>query len=203
MDDVIDSINRLRRPNIEGRYFIPEKALYGVVRATLKRCEAINIYELDHLAGIVYDGGRKTLGILLLDRHVRYIKKFVEGDQYQVSKMDDKLPVELQKLEKFMEPVHAQLFQQRQWEITSPVFSESILRRQLEDQTILPFIRDTYIGHGGFGTVYEIHLDAEQNMFSKTYQKVLIPNPKFEIMLIVYSSFARSSCLTWEIIKPS
>jgi hypothetical protein len=171
MEEIQYSINCLRRQNFESRYYISERGLYQAlsevnIRKALQHATVLEAYELEDLVKFVMKGARKILGVLILIGHVAYIKDFVGADQFQSSPLDHRLPFELQKLNSLLRPLHAQLFHEKQWEVISPVFSESVLRRQLEDQTILPFSAEKIIGRGGFGTVYKVELDAEQNMYS-------------------------------------
>jgi len=143
-----------------------------VVRNSLKAMASLEVYESNELIRIVCGGARKVLAILILIGHVEYIKQFIEADQFQPSRLDHRLPFELLWLENRLKRPRAKLFYETQWEFTSPVFSESVLRRKFDDHTILPFTHENYIGKGGFGMVYEIEIDAEQSMYSEALPKV-------------------------------
>jgi hypothetical protein len=174
MEEIRGSINSLRRRNVESRYYIPEAALYKVldetsVRIALQQCAP---HKYEDLVKTISKGGRKILSILLLNSHEKYIEQFVAEDQYQTSQLDHRLPFELEKLHQLLQPIQAELFYEKQWEFTSPVFSESVLRRQLSDQTILPFTSESSAGKGSFGIVYKIQLDSDQNDYSQTFPEV-------------------------------
>jgi len=176
-NDLRDSINDLRRPNFEHRYYIPEQLLFDLVseeliRGVLVESCLFQLYEVEDLTKAIHGGARKIFSILVLNSHFQYIKKFIEDDQLQTSQLDYKLPFDLSRLGKFMRESHARIFYEKQWEFTAPVFSESVLRRHLADETILPFISEETIGHGGFGIVHRVELDSEQNLYGPTYQKV-------------------------------
>ncbi|KAI9739969.1 MAG: hypothetical protein M1818_005025 [Claussenomyces sp. TS43310] len=178
MEELRDSINDLRRPNFESRHYIPERALYRIltetsIRDVLKDCEAVQPYEIHDLVKVILSGARKIFSILVLNNHVKYVKKFVEIDQLQALPLDHRLPLGLEKLKMLLSESHARIFHEKQWEFTSPTFSESVLRRQLDDEIILPFVSETSIGKGGFGVVHEIELDVEQNLYPQTYQKLV------------------------------
>jgi hypothetical protein len=179
MEEIRDTINALRRENFEGKSYIPETLLYNVlsediVYQVLQSCTNILPQQLGDVAEVVTIGARKILAILILDGHVDYIISFISADQYQESKLDHRLPFDLSNLKGLLHrsPVHGKLFFDRQWEFLSPMFSESVLRRQLDKHTILPITSENYISKGSFGTVWEIHLDQERNMFGIEHRTV-------------------------------
>jgi hypothetical protein len=177
MEQIRDSITLLRKELPGSRYYVPEVKLQSVlskaaIYQVLQQCSNVQPQELTELTKLVDDGARKILGILLIIGHVGYIKTFISEDQFQQSQLDHRLPFELQKLEALLRPAHARLFFDRQWEFISPVFSESVLRRQLDDHIILPFTDDSYRDKGGFGMVYNIQLEPEQNLYGSNFQQV-------------------------------
>jgi hypothetical protein len=60
---------------------------------------------------------------------------------------------------------HADLFYEKQWEFTAPIFAPFVLRRSLEYETILPFIKEEKLGSGGFGDVYLLDIDPGHQVF--------------------------------------
>jgi len=170
MEQLRESINALRRKNYQGRYFVPEDALFRLLQRDKIR-EALKgktqHYELEELVEIIFSGARKIFAILVLNHYEQYITRFVEHDQLQStqSPLDHKLPFELEPLQILMTPGHAQLFDEKQWEFTAPVFTPSVLRRSLKFDTILPFIKEKEVGTGGFGTVYTIEIEPSHQIF--------------------------------------
>lgn len=177
MEQIREAVILLRKELPESRYYVPEITLYNTlsestIRQVLQQCSNVQVQEWEEMAKVIFNGARKILGILLIIGHVGYIKDFISSDQYQQSQLDHRLPFELEKLQTWLKPAHARLFFDRQWEFISPVFSESVLRRQLDDHTILPFTNDSYRDKGGFGMVYDIELDPEHNMYGNSFPHV-------------------------------
>lgn len=168
MNELRDSINDLRRKNYQSRSFIPQETLFRLLQRTRIREALVDkneCYELGELVDIIFNGARKIFAILVLNCHERYITKFIEGDQLQSSQLDHRLPFHLEQLQTLMSRGHANLFYEKQWEFTAPIFAPFVLRRSLEYETILPFIREEKLGSGGFGDVYLLDIDPGHQVF--------------------------------------
>lgn len=177
-NELRDNINDLRKPNFEHRYYVPEQSLnntvsQSVIEGVLRETSLFQPHEVDDLVYTIHNGLKKIFSILVLNNHVQYIKAFIEGDQLQASQFDHKLPLDLERLSRLMPRNHARIFHEKQWEFTVPIFSESVLHRQLADETILPFISEEKVGQGGFGVVHRVGVDSEHNHYGSTFKELV------------------------------
>ena len=91
-----ESIANLRCKNIESRFFIPYLALdelmtREVIRQAVKDCE-VTVYHLDEVVETIIEGAKRAFATLVLIGKGPYISHFIEKDQLQRSKWDDRLP---------------------------------------------------------------------------------------------------------------
>jgi hypothetical protein len=186
MEDLRNKICALRRENIEKRCFIPRQSLYEVMTRDAIRDAVRDVLEqggngfhhLDELVQSIVGGARRVYAILLLIRHTAYASDFIGNDQFQdeTIQLDHKIPFSQEILEGFLPRLVAVEFYKQQWEISAPVFSKRILPRSLADHTVMPILKDTRIGVGGFGVVHEMVLDVSHQEFgdidSKTVRKL-------------------------------
>jgi len=164
-----------------GESFIPQKALYrllskDVVSATLRRSGTSAIH-IDSLTDKILKGGQKLFAILvLLKGEESKILEFVKHDQLAVSPLDSRLPFSLETLTTVV-PSIALEFYETQWELLAPVFSKGVLHRELHDMIRLPFVRNKWIGGGGFGDVYEIELETAHQTLPFMRAEDVSPDP--------------------------
>jgi hypothetical protein len=164
MEDLRAQIYACREKNHESRYFIPDQKLYeirseNVVRDVLKDCNTAP-HHLDELVQSIVKGAFKVLSVLVFIGQVRYISNFIKNDQLQhePSQLDHKIPFHLGALKAILPEAIAVEFDERQWEFAAPVFPKRVIPRSLQQDIVLPFLKETRIGGGGFGAVYEIKL---------------------------------------------
>ncbi|KAL8646583.1 MAG: hypothetical protein Q9226_006797 [Calogaya cf. arnoldii] len=164
MSEPREAIMSLRIKNFESRNFVLYELLCGLmdhdlVTLVIGSCE-IPVFRKQEIIQLVLYGARKVLAILIVLRQPSTIIRFIERDQFQASKLDSKLPLDLQALQGYL-PSHsiALEFYDLQWEFTYPEFFLTVLHRSLDPNTVLPFVGDPkYLGEGGFGTVTEVLL---------------------------------------------
>jgi hypothetical protein len=174
MEQLRSKISELRIANTESRYFVPYQALNKVItesatREALLDCKTA-IEHLDELVHHITKGARAVFAILLLIRKAEYTSHFTKNDQFQLntSPLDNKIPFRRDVLARILPHGTSQEFYEKQWEFAAPVFARTTLPRALETDTILPILKDTPIGEGGFGAVHEILIHASHQRFENS-----------------------------------
>ena len=158
MEALVLKIRAIRQRNFEGRGCVPTEALYqqlpeSTIRQTLENSD-INVVDLDETSQVVFQGARKIFAILVMLDEPCLILNFIASDQYQASStLDHKLPLSEATLRTIV-PRLAERFYELQWEYLIPALNRSTVNRSLAPETILPFVKERYIGEGGFGVVY-------------------------------------------------
>ncbi|KAL9120190.1 MAG: hypothetical protein Q9187_003256 [Circinaria calcarea] len=180
MECLEDKIHRLRQENVECRYFIPYRAINELITAESVRdtlaSSGIGIQYLDELVQSIIKGACGIFAILLLIGQRKYISDFVRNDQFadSHSQLDSKIPFSLGELEKILPGPVAIRFDEKQWELAAPVFLKRVIPRSLGQRTILPILKETCIGEGGFGVIYEITLHNAHQKFSPTSGEMFV-----------------------------
>lgn len=173
MKTLRDEIVKLRNKhqNANGKHFVPHPALHdlmstAVVRDALQGSK-IERYLIDQTTAAVINGAIKIFAILTLIHRVELILKFIQGDGFSGSRLDHKLPFELDKLRAILSDSTASIeFYEHQWEFTAPVFNGSLLPRVLQKEVIMPYLKEDHIGQGGFGDVYEVEIESSHQVFN-------------------------------------
>ena len=123
-------------------------------------------FHIDHVIDVIVHGAHRIFAILVIIRHIKSILLFIEGDKYQGSKLDHKLPFEKEQLQAiFLDSTTADEFYERQWHFTAPIFCDSIVTRILPPEIILPIIEEESLGEGAFGEVYGIKIASSHQRF--------------------------------------
>ncbi|KAL2821012.1 kinase-like domain-containing protein [Aspergillus cavernicola] len=154
-------LNARRVENVHCKKFIPEGALFEVlveenIRQVLKGFVTSN-YDVGALVDNISKSARKVFSILVLIDQVSHIMSFFHYDQLQNRCMDHLLPFERSKLRQILEDeTVADLFYEKQWELCVPAFLGDIIPRNLDRHTIMPYLTETDIGSGGYGSVYKV-----------------------------------------------
>lgn len=170
-----DQLFDVRIKNVEGKYFIPNKALEDVLSADKIRtcilCSSIEEIRRTDVLRVIESGGKRVFAILLLLGKESLMDNFVQNDHMlQGTNLDSKLPLHLETLETvLLDERVASEFCQRQWELLPPFFQEDRNHRTFESETVLPFIEQEELAQGGFGEVFKVTLDANQHAFSFGY----------------------------------
>jgi hypothetical protein len=162
--------------NVQGRCFVAEEDLRavltrGAVNQALydkdidKNCK-LELYHIDEAVDVVINGAHRVFAILVLIRYTKFILQFIQGDNYQGSGLDQRLPFDKDRLRSIF---HAQApieeFYDKQWHFTAPIFSDSVFTRLLPRETILPITEEEQLGEGGFGNVYRITIPPSHQRF--------------------------------------
>jgi hypothetical protein len=165
----MEALNRalytVRRENpTTSHYFTPSHLVRGtlkpeLVRQSLLEC-AVEQHQVDEATQVIIEGAWNVYAILIMIRKPQYILAFIKDDHLQRSTIDDKLPLDLEKLSKvFKDPITTREFYDRQWGFTALLFSKSVLIRSLPEKLVLPFLADEELGEGSFGKVYKIQVE--------------------------------------------
>ncbi|KIV99998.1 uncharacterized protein PV09_08354 [Verruconis gallopava] len=163
----------LRRPIANTSLkFIPHRSLFATL--TLDKILAalssagLSPVQIPSLADRVLANGRKVFAVLiLLKNEEAQIVQFVKHDQLALTSLDSRLPFTLPELESIVPEIASEFFEW-QWEVCAPVFTKGILHRELHDAIRIPFVSEEKIGYGGFGDVYCVELDRDQQILDLT-----------------------------------
>jgi hypothetical protein len=161
-------------------FFVPQQQLYklmtrDVILDAVKGCDDILVYHVDSIVEKVVRGGVRVFSILIIIGKEKFISHFIERDDLQRSRLDDKLPFSADTLQSIIPDTDAAgNFYKRQWEFVAPVFSRNVLHRSLSSKIRLPFVQNKKIGEGGFGVVYEIKLHPDHQRLA------LLPQDKVD-----------------------
>ncbi len=177
IDDLHVKLNKIRcRNEDQNNYFYPHQAVRqlinpSVVRKTLKS-KHIKPYEVEEAARYLLErGGCRTFAILVLLQRPHLFPQFIKDDRLQHADLDHRMPYSLEKLEGLLSPPISSEFWDKQWEFTAPFFSESSFARVLPDEFVLPFLKkDTLVGTGALGHVYEIVIEPSYLPASPSWQ---------------------------------
>jgi hypothetical protein len=167
-------INEIRLENADTKRFVPEKELYDVMTRDVIAKVVVDFTPFDHTEEVVdfiTKDARKVFGVLVLINYVGGINLFIRKDQLQTRHIDDLLPLAKTRLQEILNDSYiAELFYEKQWEFCVPVFSGRIIPRAFERQTILPYLTDSFLSAGGYGSVYkvEIHPSHRSQSFEAT-----------------------------------
>jgi serine/threonine protein kinase len=163
-------IEQLQRQNANHQSYIPDLLLcrlitYDIVCSELKKVQVNPIY-IKELAERVIDGAVKVFSILVLVNDVMLLRTFIEEHKI----MDYNLPLELDILQKFGVATTV-VFYKTQWMFLAPHFTRSLLSVPIGSEIVLPFLKNEEIGVGGFGTVFEITLDGDHQVFPEGFSE--------------------------------
>ena len=174
-------INELRVETSDVKKFVPEAELYNVMsRATISKVvdEFVPFYHTEEVVEFITKDAPKTFSILVLINQVKYINYLIRDDQLQSRCIDNLLPFSKARLKEILgDDYVAEMFYEKQWEFTVPVFSGRIIPRTLERQAILPYLRDTPLASGGFSSVYL--LDIHPSHRPKGYDSAALVSRSF------------------------
>lgn len=153
-------VEQIRVENCYGQKFVPEDGLRNIITREVLSQALSHMspnYFVQELTEYIIQGAVKVFTILLMINHVAQITTFVESDQFGANCVDNQLPFDKSRLHDIFEDEYvANLFHEKQWEYTAPVFTGAIMPRGLERWTILPFIRETHTDDGGFGALFKL-----------------------------------------------
>jgi hypothetical protein len=165
MEPIQDRMLLLKARNFDTIPFIPIRELEElltetVIRDVIYKC-GIDAPKREETIQIVVSGAKKIFATLILLHKEHLVRKFIEQDQFQIEKLDAKLPLSDVWLRELLGQATGSLFWEKQWMFVAPFFRYDLSHRILEDATILPFINKTFIGEGGFGAVFKVELHPQ------------------------------------------
>jgi hypothetical protein len=188
MEALSRELHMVRRENPSTNHFFTPSHLVrdalkpGLVRQSLLDC-AVESHQVDEATQIIIEGAWNVYAILVMIRKPQYILAFINDDNLQRASIDDKLPLDLEKLKKVLEdPVTAEEFYDRQWGFTAPLFSKSVFIRSLPEKFVLPFLAEAELGEGSFGKVYKIQVEHSFQRFGcEPYYEVSLSTERFAL----------------------
>ncbi|KAI9744317.1 MAG: hypothetical protein M1818_002469 [Claussenomyces sp. TS43310] len=153
-------INQIRVENADSKKFVPERELHDVMSREVVAevvAEFIPSYHSEEVVDFIVHGARKVFGVLILINNIGHINHFIRNDQLQTRHIDYLLPFTKARLQEILDDEYVtDLFYEKQWEFSVPVFSGRIMPRALARQTILPYLSESYVAVGGYGSVRKI-----------------------------------------------
>ncbi|KAM6513261.1 hypothetical protein FALCPG4_015708 [Fusarium falciforme] len=164
-----ESILKVRQRNFEGRRFVPEAALFKVFSESIVelslRSVGVPVHEIRALTDGILRGARKCFAILVLIGCGKAISGFFRRDSLQQSCPDDRLPYASEVLQQIFEAEASSLiveqFLERQWEFTIPILYQHLIFRDLDEEVILPFLREEFVGRGSMGIARKVKLHPQ------------------------------------------
>ncbi|KAL5321937.1 hypothetical protein ACEPPN_009902 [Leptodophora sp. 'Broadleaf-Isolate-01'] len=150
--------------NYESKWYIPAQELEKLLDLESVREAVVESklepYKQDEVIRTIFQGGKKVFAVFIQIGEVSSFIRFMEQDHLQNQPLDPKLPFTRPALVSILGQSQGELFYRTQWTVLAPFFRGDLSYRNFDKATILPFTRNTKIGSGGFGTVYEIVLDS-------------------------------------------
>jgi hypothetical protein len=163
-------IRTLQLSNIQRRTFVPVEDLYELMTRDFvsEACTACGLSPVEtvEVVDFIMKGARKVFATLILIAEEPSIMQFIATDQYSRSSIDDKIPFRMEALEA-IDPGIADSFYKQQWDFSAPYFTGQTSHRLLDDDVVLPFLSEEFIGEGGFGTVHQLVLHRASQSFAQ------------------------------------
>ncbi|KAL3461776.1 kinase-like domain-containing protein [Aspergillus heterothallicus] len=161
-EPIASRLRQIRIENKQCKRFIADDDLFQVLADSHDQIEqllnaVLPREDVGEVADAIFSRARKVFSILALNNHAHHIRGFLRYDQLQESDLDNSLPFDKPKLEQIMKEEYAvEAFYERQWEFCVPKFQGRIIPRSLDPHTIMPYIEESHIGSGGYGSVYRV-----------------------------------------------
>ena len=152
----------LRVKNVDDHHFVPEDQLNdlmstGTVATLLSKISPA--YRVPEITDFVLQRATKIFSVLILISEVEQVTRFIEHDQFGTHRVDHQLPfMEIRLTEIFEDRFVASKFYDNQWQFIAVTFSGQVTPRNLEKRTVLPFLSQSYISTGGFGSVWKVKI---------------------------------------------
>ncbi|KAF8424186.1 kinase-like domain-containing protein [Tirmania nivea] len=166
-DLLIDGLIR----TADNRFFMPDQTLKSLMtESNIKRTlleRGINPEDIPSALAEAMGPGMKCFAILVRIGFPRLFIQFIENGV-----LDQYLPIENTGHGVFADFIANEVpseFFIVQYEYLAPLFTKNQIQRRLPDQIILPFIKDSRIDSGGFGTIHKVSLSSKHQR--------LVPNP--------------------------
>ena len=122
--------------------------------------------QIDNAVETIISRAQRIFAILVLISRTKFIRRFIESDNFQNSTLDQGLPFDRHKLRHILKDENVETqFLDQQWSFTAPILSDSIFARILPRNSILPFTKNDRLGEGSFGVVYVIAIPPSHQLF--------------------------------------
>lgn len=155
-------LHHLRVHNAYNQHFVPEDKLHDMISTDMVATLLGKIsptYRADEIMTFILQRATKIFGILVLISEVDQITNFIEHDQFGTHQLDHQLPFTETRLAEILEDGFvASKFYDTQWEFVAVTFSGQVMPRTLEKRTVFPFLSQTYLATGGFGSTWKISI---------------------------------------------
>jgi hypothetical protein len=175
--DICRELDALDVVNFEKNRFIPlnrlERLLTREKIVALLAQNNVEFHLCAEATSTILNNGIRLFATLASIRNIKLITRFLATDSFSGAQLDSKLPLsESDLLRIIQDPNTSTQFFQRQWRFLAPVFQENQSYRELADWAILPFLRRSKIGQGGFAVVYKVTVDAAHHRIAGTHGEV-------------------------------
>jgi len=163
----------------DNRFFMPNQVLKSLMtESNIKKTlleSGINPEDIPSALVEAMGPGMKCFAILVRIGHPSLFVQFIENGV-----LDQYLPIDKTGHGVFAEFVANEVppeFLIVQYEYLAPLFTKNQIHRRLPDQILLPFLEDSPIGSGGFGTIYKVSLSSRH--------QGLVPNPSGDVGTLI------------------
>ncbi len=163
-------------PHHELRCLLDERKVTELIQAVSEQGK-IQVYQQHEVVSVILDSGLRLFATLLSLSRPEMMLKFVKTDHFTHPHLDSRLPMSKHDLNIILgdEKIGAR-FYRNQWRFLAPFFCADQSHRELEDETILPFIECHPVGEGGFGEISKLSLiGSHQGLVPESKSKVLLP----------------------------
>lgn len=159
LENLQRSIGALRVKNCDEQYFVPEDTLAEMMpRAAIRAIlHSLGPAYIEEIIDFILNGALKVFAVLVMIGWPSKITGFVENGPYGGYQLDRQKAFARKELVDILkDDFVADLFFEKQWEFWVPTFSGQLMHRHIERRTILPYISETFLTKGGFGTLYRV-----------------------------------------------
>jgi hypothetical protein len=189
MGDISEELEALEIENFDHQYFVPLSELQKLLTperiSSLLQESDIKFYDRAESTDAVLNNGLRLFAILASIRNINYIDRFMRSNYLSGGQLDSKLPMDKAKLLTILqnEDVSRKFFR-KQWIFCTPIFRDDQSYQELDDRTILPFLKLTKLLPGGFSAISKVRLGASHHQIFGGQNQV--SQPSF-IMVLCFS----------------
>lgn len=157
MEKIKAIIRELRTETADFRWFVPDYLLDQALSREIIG-EAVKETQIPkqlhaEVTDKISHSGKKIFAILVATDQAASVLSFISCQALN----DENLRYDENLVDRLALP-NAKDFREKQWEFVAPLLLPGLLNLQLNQRSILPFLKDGYLGHGAFGQVYELDL---------------------------------------------
>ena len=163
----------------DNRFFMPDQTLKSLmtelnIKKTLLE-SGTNPEDIPSAWAEAKGPGMKCFAILVRIGHPRLFVQFIENGV-----LDQYLPIDKTGHGAFAEFIANEVpseFFIVQYEYLAPLFTKNQIQKRLPDQFPLPFLKESQIYSGGYGTIYKVSLSSKH--------QGLVPNPSGDVGTLI------------------